>query len=180
MRIIIICAYLVLLLFPCSVPSLLTSSSTPSLWTRGLARLLVLRPSTVFVNCWSLVVRQLCHTSPSLITFHDANAFYWSTAFKTPYTSAASLAVDLLSEHMVVLTCIETQHVHTDKFYVLFLNWSCQSRCSKNTPLIFIWITFAGLCMYVCMYVCMYKPSMGTVYTCHAKQYPWTCTSSLY
>ena len=172
MRIIIICAYLVLLLFPCSVPSLLTSSSTPSLWTRGLARLLVLRPSTVFVNCWSLVVRQLCHTSPSLITFHDANAFYWSTAFKTPYTSAASLAVDLLSEHMVVLTCIETQHVHMDKFYVLFLNWSCQSRCSRrnqkerNTPLIFISITFAGF---------IYKAQYGYC----TKQYSWTCTSSL-
>ena len=68
---------------------------------------------------------------------------------KHPYTSATSLLVDL-SEHMVALTCIETQHSHMDKFYVLFLNWSCQSRCSRrnqkesNTPLIFIWITFVG------------------------------------
>ena len=83
-------------------------------------------------NGWSLDVRQLCHTSPSPITFHDANAFYWSTAFKTPYTSTGSLVVDLLSEYMIALTCIETQHIHTDKFYVLFLNWSCQSRCSRR------------------------------------------------
>ena len=83
-------------------------------------------------NGWSLDVRQLCHTSPSPITFHDANAFYWSTAFKTPYTSTGSLVVDLLSEYMVALTCIEIQHTHTDKFYVLFLNWSCQSHCSRR------------------------------------------------
>ena len=126
-------------------------------------------------NGWSLDVRQLCHTSPSPITFHDANAFYWSTAFKTPYTSAGSLAVDLLSEHMVALTCIETQHVHTDKFYVLFLNWSCQSRCSRrnqkerNTPLIFISITFAG---FIYIYI-------HTQYGYWSKQYSGTCTSSL-
>ena len=52
----------------------------------GDLRLLVLRPSSrcvVRYNCWSLDVRQLCHTSPSPITFHSANAFYWSTsAFK--------------------------------------------------------------------------------------------------
>ena len=83
-------------------------------------------------NGWSLDVWQLCHTSPSPITFHDANAFYWSNAFKTPYTSTGSLVVDLLSEYMVALTCIETQHTHTDKFYVLFLNWSCQSHCSRR------------------------------------------------
>ena len=83
-------------------------------------------------NGWSLDVWQLCHTSPSPITFHDANAFYWSNAFKTPYTSTGSLVVDLLSEYMVALTCIEKQHTHTDKFYVLFLNWSCQSHCSRR------------------------------------------------
>ncbi len=83
-------------------------------------------------NGWSLDVRQLCHTSPSPITFHDANAFYWSTAFKTPYTSTGSLVVDLLSEYMVALTCIELQHTHTEKIYVLFLNWSCQSHCSRR------------------------------------------------
>ena len=84
-------------------------------------------------NGWSLDVWQLCHTAPSPITFNDANAFYWSTAFKTPYTSTGSLVVDLLSEYMVALTCIETQHTQHDKFYVLFLNWSCQkSHCSRR------------------------------------------------
>ena len=86
--------------------------------------------------------------------------------FQTPYASAGSLAImDLLSEHMVALTCIETQHVHTDKFYVLFLNWSCQSCCSRrnqkewNTPLIFIWITFVGLYIYI------YKSRLWVLYT---------------
>ena len=95
----------------------------------GDLRLLVLRPSVVFIQ-W-LVTRCMTDTAPSPITFHDANAFYWSTAFKTPYTSTGSLVVDLLSEYMVALTCIETQH-SAYKFYVLFLNWSCQKSQIKN------------------------------------------------
>ena len=82
------CTYLVgvLLLSPCSVLSLLTSSSTPSLRTRGLAssRTEAERPPCCSVQLlqWPLDVLQLCHTSPSPIIFHDANAFCWSTAFK--------------------------------------------------------------------------------------------------
>ena len=98
----------------------------------GDLRLLVLRPSVVFIQ-WLVTRRTTAvpHFAFS-VTFHDANAFYWSTAFKTPYTSTGSLVVDLLSEYMVALTCIEIQHIHTDKFYVLFLNWSCQSHCSRR------------------------------------------------
>ena len=156
---------------------------------------------TCVFSYWGRDVWQLCHTSPSPITFHDANAFYWSNAFKTPYTSTGSLVVDLLSEYMVALTCIEKQHTHTDKFYVLFLNWSCQSHCSRRNlkskecfflfdffyynkidssslktkhniyiykgVFLFIWITFTG---FIYIYI-LHKPSMGTVYTCHTKQY---------
>ncbi len=151
-----ICAYpiCVLLLSPCrSVLSLLTSPSTPSLWTRELASSRTeaeLPPCSV-----QLLVTRRTTAVPHVAFSHNSprcQRLLLKHCFQTPYASAGSLAImDLLSEHMVALTCIETQHVHTDKFYVLFLNWSCQSCCSRrnqkewNTPLIFIWITFVGL-----------------------------------
>ncbi len=117
----------------------------------GDLRLLVLRPSVVFIQ-W-LVTRRTTAV-PHVAFSHNfprCQCLLLKHCFQTPYTSTGSLVVDLLSEYMVALTCIETQHTHTDKFYVLFLNWSCQSHCSRrnqkewNTPLIFIWITFTGL-----------------------------------
>ena len=89
---------------PCpSIPDAVSSASRvrrppiQSRWTRGLASSRTeAERRVVRYNCWSLDIRQLCHTSPSHITFHDVNAFCWSTAFRTPYTSAGSPAMGRL------------------------------------------------------------------------------------
>ena len=117
-RRITVCTYLIGVLFSIQCPNL-TSSSTPLWWwTRGLASSGT-EATLCLYNCWSLDVRQLCHMLPSPITFHNANAFYCSTALKTPHTSAGCLAMDLLSKHMVVHTCFETPHEKT-RIYALF------------------------------------------------------------
>ena len=79
----------------CSVLSLLSSSSTPSVTVDQRTCVFSYwgRAPCCGYNCGSLDVRQLCHTPPSHITFHDVNVFCWSPAFRTPFTSAGSPAM---------------------------------------------------------------------------------------
>ena len=114
-----VCTYLIRVLFSIQCPNLSSSSTPLRWWMRGLASSRTEATLCCFYNCWSLDVRQLCHMLPSPITFYNANAFHCSTALKTPHTSAGCLAMDLLSKHMVVHTCIETPHVKT-WIYALF------------------------------------------------------------